>query len=181
MRFILVRHCETDWNVEKRLQGHTDIELNNKGRDQAKNLVEKIIPLGVNRIVSSDLKRAVQSAEVLSSHLQIPILLDERLRECKFGKLEGLTWPEIEQTFNIKKESLYRGAEYHYDHSVFDGEGRNSVAERHKKVLNDLVRLYPDETILLVGHDGGLNTLLSEIGYTTGGLKRGEYIEINYS
>jgi len=180
MKLILVRHCETDWNTKGRLQGLIDRELNATGRRQAQELAEEVESFGISRIVSSDLRREVQTAELISEYLGIQIKFDERLRECSFGKFEGLTWSDVEETFNVKKEFYYRGAEHDYDFSPVGGESRNNVINRHIALLEKLAKSDRGEKILIIGHGTGLNSLLHLLGYPIG-LKRGEYREIEYS
>lgn len=175
MKFILIRHAETDWNVENRLQGHTDTELNQNGRAQARALAEELVPLGIHRIVSSDLKRASQTADIITSLLGAPVHLDARLREASFGTLEGWTPEAIVREHNIPP---------HYSSGPFDfrrfgGEARGEVLTRHRALLDELVGKHFAETLLLVGHGAGLNTLLEEFGHEPT-LKRGEYRIVKY-
>jgi broad specificity phosphatase PhoE len=179
MRFVLVRHCETDWNAEGRLQGLSDRELSTVGRAQAWELAGELLPLGITRMVSSDLQRAVQTAEILNVRLRVPISLDQRLRECSFGRFEGLTWPEVEELFKTKKELHYRGAENSYDLRAVGGDRRDDIARRHLEVVQELKELFPSERVLLVGHGTGLNTLLCMLGEPVG-LFRGEYRIVDY-
>ena len=88
---LLVRHGETDWNAEGRLQGHTDRPLNDYGRTQARRLAEQLHGDGIAAIYASDLVRARETAEILSERLGLPVLLDADLRERNWGSWEGLT------------------------------------------------------------------------------------------
>ena len=174
MKFILIRHAETDWNVENRLQGHTDTEINENGRAQARALAQELLPLGIHRIVSSDLKRAAQTADIIAEFLNVPILLDPRLRECSFGSVEGITREEA-----LKLHGIVHYSEGAFDHRPFGGELQADVVARHKAALKEYVLRHPEETLLLVGHGTGFNTLLAELGYE-GNLKRGEYRIVEY-
>src|SRR5205807_6477394 len=91
---LLVRHGETDWNRDGRWQGHSDTRLNERGREQARELAGQID--GVDVIYSSDLARARETAEILAAELGIEVHVDQRLRERGFGAWEGLTSTEIE-------------------------------------------------------------------------------------
>ncbi len=175
MKFILIRHAETDWNVENRLQGHTDTELNEVGKAQARALAGELVPLGIRRIVSSDLKRASQTADIVVLHLDAPVHLDARLRECSFGTLEGWTPEEIVRKHNIPPH--YSSGPF--DFQRFGGEKRSEVYERHRAALTEWSKKHPSERILLVGHGAGFNTLLEELGHEPT-LKRGEYRIIEY-
>ena len=89
MKFILVRHCETDWNREGRLQGHTNTNLSERGWIQADELARKLKKLEIRKIVSSDLKRSRETASAIKEYINVPVIYDARLRECNFGFLEG--------------------------------------------------------------------------------------------
>ncbi len=94
---FLARHGETAWNLEQRWQGQTDVELNDAGRAQAAALAERLAAHGIARIVSSDLSRARETAEIVARRLGIDgVLLDAGLRERGYGIFEGLTRAECE-------------------------------------------------------------------------------------
>src|SRR5438128_960886 len=91
---LLVRHGETDWNADGRLQGHTDWPLNEYGRTQAKKLAEQLDGDGVAAIYASDLSRARETAEILGGRLGLAVVVDADLREKNWGTWEGLTSDE---------------------------------------------------------------------------------------
>jgi broad specificity phosphatase PhoE len=94
-RLILARHGETAWNALGRLQGHTDIELNDTGRDQARALAERLRRAGLTAVVTSDLARARQTGAIVAAALDLPPPATEPgLRERRFGVFEGLTRDE---------------------------------------------------------------------------------------
>lgn len=160
-RFVFIRHCETDWNVRGLIQGRTDIPLNNRGREQAESLAKRFKDFGISRIVSSPLSRASETASIIGFQLGLGMRHDDRLIECGFGKLEGLTKEEIVTQFGM--DILVADAEP-YDFRPFDGEDREAVLSRHLAALDDLSRAATGETMLIVGHGRGLNTLLSDFG-----------------
>src|SRR5688572_566464 len=94
--FYFLRHGETDWNVEGRVQGHTDTPLNENGRAQARAAIYILKKHKIDRIVSSTLNRAFETAQIVNAVLNLPIETDERLCERNFGVYEGLVGPEIE-------------------------------------------------------------------------------------
>lgn len=179
MKLYLIRHGETDWNAKKKLQGHTDTEINIVGEEQAHALANELQSLGIKHIVSSDLKRAAQTASIIVSALNVPLHTDKRLRECNFGKYEGMSWNDIESEYNIKKSDYFTGENRPYDFSHVGGENREAVLLRQTTLLNELKKQFPKETILLVGHGTNLNTLLAALGYSIG-LQRGEFRKIDY-
>ncbi len=94
-RLLLVPHGQTPWNEAGRFQGHTDIGMNARGFEQARRLADSLQGEKIAAIVSSDLSRAVQTATPISNLLGLPIRIDNRLRELRFGEWEGLTSQEI--------------------------------------------------------------------------------------
>lgn len=89
------RHGETDWNAEGRFQGHIDIPLNERGRVQATELLERLRPHGLDAVLSSDLSRAHETGRIIAHGLGIPIFTDAGLRESFLGEAQGLTYAEI--------------------------------------------------------------------------------------
>jgi len=179
MKLIIIRHCETDWNAQKLLQGSTDIELNDFGREQAKSLGNKLKAFGIEHIISSPLKRASQTASIISDILNVSIKQDKRLEECYFGSYEGMTWNEIEDKHKIKKSDIYGGADKPYSFKHVGGNDNDEIEENHKSVLKDIKTYNQYGTILLVGHGTGLNTILASLGHQIG-LVRGEYRIIEF-
>jgi probable phosphoglycerate mutase len=96
---VLIRHGETAWNAERRLQGHIDIALNDEGLRQAGALAVALAAERFDAVISSDLQRAHQTAHAVAGLQGIPLLTDARLRERCFGGFEGLLYSEIEQRF----------------------------------------------------------------------------------
>lgn len=82
----LIRHGETDWNVERKIQGQTDIPLNSNGKQQAEEAANEIANLKIDRIISSDLSRAKETAEIINKKVGAKITFDKRIREVKFEK-----------------------------------------------------------------------------------------------
>ncbi len=84
-----IRHGQTDWVIEKKLQGKMDIPLNNNGRRQAEEAAKEIATLKIDRIISSDLSRAKETAEIINKRIGVKITFDKRLREENYGEYEG--------------------------------------------------------------------------------------------
>jgi broad specificity phosphatase PhoE len=101
LKLILVRHGETRWNEGKRIQGgDSDIELNETGLEQARRLAAFLRSEPIATILCSPLQRAVSTAEIIANHHQLPIEIDERLRELKVGDLEGMSYSSLTTTFS---------------------------------------------------------------------------------
>jgi alpha-ribazole phosphatase/probable phosphoglycerate mutase len=94
---VFIRHCETD--MAGRFCGHADPELNVIGERQLTEVMKAIVPLGVQRILSSDLRRASRTACAIARHIGVNVELQPALREIYFGLWEGLNWKEIEYQF----------------------------------------------------------------------------------
>ncbi len=101
MKLILVRHGETSWNEERRVQGaDSDIELNDTGLGQAKKLAAFLENEPIAAILSSPLQRAIATAEVIASHHHLPVEVDQGLKELKVGELEGMPVSTLRTTFS---------------------------------------------------------------------------------
>src|SRR5689334_18147201 len=102
--FIFVRHAQTDWNVEGRLQGHTDVPLNAEGIRQASVICEKLLADHVDYVISSPLIRALKTAAYIAETHQKPIHIDSRLKERSFGRYEGRITNEVKKEHGIPPE-----------------------------------------------------------------------------
>src|ERR1700741_2656837 len=96
---LLVRHGETDWNRERRFQGHADQPLNETGREQARAPATDLDGNGIDLIYTSDLARARETAEIVGAQLGLDVVAMRELREIDVGEWEGLTWQEIEERY----------------------------------------------------------------------------------
>ena len=180
MKFIIIRHTSTDWNLAHRIQGRVSTGLNEQGRNEAKKLAEKLAKLNISKIVCSDLTRARQTAEIINEKLNLPIHFEKGLRECSFGELEGMTREETIIKYGKKIKKEWEGQYKSYDFRPFGGECCDDVSARHIEILKRYSGFNPKNTvILLVGHGRGLATLLAGIGHEPK-LKRGEYKIIEY-
>ena len=104
--FYFLRHGETEWNREGRIQGHTDIPLNDTGRSQAEQVVPILTRAPIHRIVVSTLSRAYETASIINAALQKPLAVDEGLKERHFGEYEGLS---ISQFDNLRCDLAKQG------------------------------------------------------------------------
>ncbi len=177
MKLVLTRHCETNWNRERRIQGQSGVGINKQGEEQARQLGESLRGLGTEKIVSSDLKRAQETALILAEILGLPVEYDRRLRECSFGVLEGKTQEEIEAITGERWPLDHEP----YDFSRFGGESRDDVLRRHLSLVGELFQKSPHATTLLVGHGRGLTTLWN-VRNPDQTIHKGEYrfFEINH-
>jgi probable phosphoglycerate mutase len=145
----LVRHGITDWNIERRAQGHTDIPLNAEGRKQAERLARRLSSENWDIIYSSDLGRARDTAQAIASIKNIPVLTDPLLREINLGQIEGMTEEEIVAKWGPKWREL-----------DLDMESREALGLRGVSALTRISEQHPDLRILIVSHGGFIGTTL---------------------
>jgi probable phosphoglycerate mutase len=157
-RFCLVRHGETDWNLARRLQGHTDIALNGHGLSQAAQLAKalKQSQLQFDVLYTSDLQRAAHTAQAIIESFQIPAIISSDLRERHLGGLQGLT---IEEAPMIQPELWRAHLARELDHELLGGESISQFANRIEKALEKLRAEHSGKTILLVSHGGVLDMM----------------------
>lgn len=145
---LLARHGETDWNAERRWQGHADPSLNEVGRRQAGELAERLAGNGIEVIVSSDLARAAETAAIVAARLQLDVRKERDLREIDVGSWSGLTLDEVAERFPTGF-ARWRGGEIGHD-----GESREQLSRR---VVAALLRVGADHagrSVLVVTHGG---------------------------
>lgn len=142
---FITRHGETDWNLYGKVQGKADILLNSKGIEQAKETMEKLKEENIDFIICSPLKRAKQTAEIINSEKNIPIIFDERVSERDFGEMEGMCKDDFDfQTFwDYEKNVTYENA-----------ENIRAFFNRIFLFLDEIKKKYKDKNILLVTHGG---------------------------
>jgi probable phosphoglycerate mutase len=127
-RLIVWRHGNTDWNAGNRVQGQTDVPLNALGREQALEAAELLVRRKPDGIVSSDLRRASETAEALATLTGLAIREDDRLRERYFGAWQGLTMPEVSQRYPAEHARWTAGQDPGGDVESLDDLGKR-VAE----------------------------------------------------
>jgi broad specificity phosphatase PhoE len=156
-RFGLIRHAETLWNLESRIQGHRDSPLTDRGKKDTDGWGRKLRQISWDRIVGSDLGRAVETAAIINQHLQIPFETDNRLREQDWGE-----WT-AESVAKIESEELPKLAEAKRTGWHFcppGGEDRFNIWKRGHSALMDAAKRRPGETILIVTHEGVIKSLI---------------------
>ncbi|MBM7590799.1 histidine phosphatase family protein [Brevibacillus fulvus] len=150
----LIRHGETAWNQLRRIQGHSDIALNETGEKQAEKMALYLAPHSFKAIYSSDLQRALATANHLSAITGVPVTALASLRERYYGQLEGLTFEEVKKRLAVADEASY-GA-----------EPFKEALQRAVKVLTELAEKHLGDTIAVVSHGGFINSFLHHV---TGG------------
>jgi probable phosphoglycerate mutase len=154
---ILIRHGETAWNAERRLQGHLDIALNPEGERQAAALANALRHEQFDLIVSSDLQRARQTADAVAALHGIPVQLDPALRERCYGGFEGLLYAEIEQRFPVEFAAWQgRDIDGALPPGVNRGESFREFNARVTTAILGWAAAHPGQTLALVAHGGVL-------------------------
>lgn len=158
LRLLLIRHGETDWNQQMRFQGQTDVVLNARGIEQAEAVAYRLRNEPLQAIYSSDLQRAMQTAQIVAKYHDLSPVADPDLRELSYGIWEGMRreeilaseWAELFERY--RKDSLRHrppGAEY-----------PEQIIERSRRMLARILRQHSDGTVCIVGHGGSLRALI---------------------
>jgi 2,3-bisphosphoglycerate-dependent phosphoglycerate mutase len=152
---VLVRHGETDWNRDRRFQGHADVPLNELGRRQARDLADTLASDRFAAAYSSPLRRALETGEIVAARLGIPLEVDQGLMEIDVGSWSGLTTAEVEQRFPDEfghwRETRAGG--------WTDGETYPEMGARVISALRDIAGRHPGERVLAVSHGGPLRAV----------------------
>ena len=154
--FWLVRHGQTDWNIQRRYQGHKDIPLNAGGREQARVLAAGLNGASFAAVYSSDLSRAMETAAILTEKHPLTIITDLRLREIAMGEWEGRTLTEI----SSEQPGSDGGLAYTEVHSrAPGGESLAEVAARVRAFADEIAAKHPGQVVLIVSHGLSLAAL----------------------
>jgi broad specificity phosphatase PhoE len=147
----LVRHGETDWNSQRRIQGTTDIPLNDTGREQAARTGSLLARREWDAVIASPLSRAFETGSIIAAELGLDEpTTDDRLVERNYGEAEGLDFEEMQRLFPE-------------DAKVPGREKRSAVAARALDALMDIARHHSDEAIVVVSHGGLIRAVLRRV------------------
>jgi probable phosphoglycerate mutase len=159
-KLCLVRHGQTDWNLEGRYQGQSDVPLNENGRLQAHTLAQKLQRHPFAAIYTSDLERARETAEIIATSLNLPVTVDSRLREINQGKWEGqlvviikARYADLWQQRSVDPASVRPPG----------GETVGEVAARVHTALDDIARIHPNASVLVASHGLALATIICNV------------------
>ena len=159
MEIYIVRHGQTMWNKEKRLQGSVDIELNENGKELAIITGKNLADTHIDIIFSSPLKRAHETAKLIKGSRDIEIIVDDRLRELNFGSMEGESYEKLyeEKTHGFK----YFFTEPHLYYPPEDGETLEHLVERASEFMKDVIEPLAEtcQRVMIVAH-GAMNKAL---------------------
>jgi len=155
-RLIAVRHGETAWNVDTRIQGQIDIGLNATGLWQAERAGQALADEDISVIYASDLARAWQTAEAIARPHGLAVQPEPRLRERAFGHLEGMSFAEIE---SMLPEDAKRWRERDPEFEPVGGESLLTFRDRVTRVAAELAARHPGQLVMLVAHGGVMDVL----------------------
>lgn len=165
-RIYITRHGQTEWNVEKRMQGQKDSALTENGLMRAAVLGAYLRDMGVSTIISSPLPRALRTSNIISKEAKIPnIVADDRLMEINMGAFEGLTFSKAKE---IYPEEMRLFMERPSEFRAPDGESVNEVVKRVMPLLTSVVDgsfegVGSEENVLLVTHAVALRSLMAQM------------------
>lgn len=157
-RLLIIRHGETDANVQQRYAGNMDVEINERGRRQAERLGQRLKEEPVHKIFVSDRKRAIQSAEIVFPGRELEVVPD--LCEMCFGIFEGMTYEEIMGKY---PQEYQKWMDDPYDHTLPSGESINSFSRRVIKAVKKIVAQSKNETVAVVAHGGIISVFINHI------------------
>jgi probable phosphoglycerate mutase len=159
-RFCLIRHGQTDWNLEGRYQGQSDVPLNETGRAQAGILAQQLQGQSFAAIYSSDLERARETAEIIAASVHLPVTVEPRLREIDQGEWEG----QLVDVIKARYAELWQ--QRTLDPACVrspGGETVGEVAQRVVAALDAIARLHPNAAVLIVSHGLALATVICKV------------------
>lgn len=157
-RLCLIRHGETAWNAERRLQGHTDIPLNAKGEMQARQMAQalKDAKISFDVLYTSDLKRAADTANAVVQLFAMKAQVNSALRERHFGALQGLS---IHEAPLVRPDIWQAHISRDLDHELEGGESIQQLALRVQNILDQIQKQHTGKIILIVSHGGILDMM----------------------
>lgn len=160
--FWLIRHGETEWNANRRLQGWLDIPLSDVGRAQAQQLAAHLRSLDqpeFQAVLSSDLSRAAETARIATEHLGLPVQTSATLRERNYGIFQGLDWAALTENLNTQGINL-RAPEQ----AIEEGESFQAFAHRIADAFESLAREYAGKNLLVFAHGGVIDIAWRKAG-----------------
>lgn len=161
MNIMLIRHGETDYNIEHRIYGHAQIPLNARGMTQARAVAQRLARTPLRCIYSSDLIRAYHTAQTIAAHHHIDVQVDARIREVDVGAWEHLTEADVASGYP-QRYAEFR--ERPGDTAYFDGESFAQVQQRALQFLHHCIATHQhDDTLCIVCHAGTISALICAV------------------
>jgi broad specificity phosphatase PhoE len=151
---LLARHGETDWNAQRRWQGHADQPLNARGRTQARELAARLASVRLDAVYSSDLQRARDTADTVARSQDLEVRTTPDLREVDVGSWSGLTRAEAEAKYPDAYGRWLQGGE-----GWDDGETYEELRERVVRAIRQIAKQHEGERVLVVAHGGTIRAI----------------------
>ncbi|AEV69429.1 alpha-ribazole phosphatase [Acetivibrio clariflavus] len=158
LELILIRHGETDSNIRGSYLGWTDMELNENGIDQVKLLKERLKGVKVDKIYSSPLKRALQTAKIINENYNLDIVTDDGLKERNFGIWDDLTHEEMARRY---PEEYNEWINDWIKYRIKDGESAQEAYDRAAVFVDEVIKSNKDGVVMLVTHLGTIRFILA--------------------
>jgi broad specificity phosphatase PhoE len=163
-QIFLFRHGQTDWNKEGRFQGHTDIPLNQTGIEEAIELMSYIERIRPELIVSSDLQRAIKTAEIVNKNLNLRMQITDSLRETNLGEAEGRYRSEVDQIFGAEAMAQWISIDPQtLDFGFPSGESKKQVITRVLNYLESVITKNPVQKLAVSTHGGVIKRICHHI------------------
>lgn len=156
-RFGLIRHAQTQWNLEKRIQGRSDSPLTADGERQATRWGQLLKPFEWDCIIASDIGRALKTANLINDCLNVSMITDGRLREQDWGQWVGRTTAQLKTEMPLEFDGQARAG---WAFCPPGGEDRQNVQKRSQKVLLEAAAQWPGSNILVVTHEGVIKSII---------------------
>ncbi|PHM36430.1 histidine phosphatase family protein [Xenorhabdus innexi] len=160
MRIIAIRHAETQWNIERTLQGRLDSPVTEKGFRQINSLLTAIKDFPISKIVSSPSGRAITTGQVLAEYFRCQLEINENLYEQNFGVLEGLSFEQAEYHYPDVTSRVFAGDP---TITIPEGESAIEVAQRAVSYIQNLAKNSSNDTVCLITHGRTLQSILWQI------------------
>ncbi len=159
MKFILVRHGETEWNTSGKFGGFADVPLNDIGVQQAARVGEALRNESIDAVYCSTLSRAVKTADAILKYHDLPVTYCKSIREMNFGKWEGLTYGEIHALYPVEAQNW---VDDYTNEPCLEGESLNMFYDRIVKAFKTIKKeVNQHDTVLIVAHSGVIKGILT--------------------
>lgn len=160
----IVHHGDTEYTVQKRLQGWVDTSLNADGKKQMQELAQQLSSLKIDAIYTSSLNRAIESAEILSETLESPVIIDSALRGESHGNLEGMLSEEYQKDSHYLQYKALSSEEKIFFSVGEGGLSKAEVARMAIPAINEICRKHPGQNVVIVTHGGVLKLIAYLLG-----------------
>ena len=156
-KIYLIRHGQSEWNVLNKIQGQVNTELTGLGRRQGQAIGQRLVNSNINIIYSSDLNRALDTAEIIAKRINKPLIISEALREINFGVWEGLTGIDLKKEYK-EEEEIWRNSPEKL--KLQGAESLEALSERTMKWVNSILEENKGKNIVIVSHSATLKIIL---------------------